>query len=121
MAAVAIKDDANMTWHWPLFELMKEQALVNPIKKRQEQRSGRDFLRVLSFRSVMTHVESRKDYRARAFVGGLPTGMNLVHPHISVLCLNALARYCVEDFTQAITRGLFAGERARHVALPSFG
>jgi len=26
-----------------------------------------------------------------------------------------------EDFTQATTRGLFAGARPRHVALPSFG
>src|SRR6266404_7290338 len=43
MAAISIQDDANMAWHRPLFELIKQSALVNPIKKAQEQRCGRAF------------------------------------------------------------------------------
>jgi len=48
MAAISIQDDANMPWRRPLFELMKQSALVNPIKKAQEQRRGRAFAGPLS-------------------------------------------------------------------------
>jgi hypothetical protein len=33
MAAISIQDDANVARHRPLFELIDESALVNPIKK----------------------------------------------------------------------------------------
>jgi hypothetical protein len=48
MAAISIQDDANMAWRRPLFELIKQSALVNPIKKSQEQRCGRAFAGPLS-------------------------------------------------------------------------
>jgi hypothetical protein len=48
MAAISIQDDANMAWRRPLFELIKQSALVNPIKKAQEQRCGRAFAGPLS-------------------------------------------------------------------------
>jgi hypothetical protein len=47
MAAISIQDDANMAWRRPLFELIKQSALVNPIKKSQE-RCGRAFAGLLS-------------------------------------------------------------------------
>jgi hypothetical protein len=47
MSAISIQDDANMAWRRPLFELMKQSALVNPIKKSQE-RCGRAFAGLLS-------------------------------------------------------------------------
>jgi hypothetical protein len=37
MAAISIQDDANVPRHRPAFEQIKESALVNPIKKTQEQ------------------------------------------------------------------------------------
>src|SRR5262249_43512449 len=40
MAAIAIQDDANVARHRPALELIKELALVKPIKKTQEQRCG---------------------------------------------------------------------------------
>src|SRR5215831_13515623 len=48
MAAISVQDDANMAWRRPLFELIKQSALVNPIKKAQEQRCGRAFAGPLS-------------------------------------------------------------------------
>ena len=45
MAAISIQDDANVARHRPLFELTKESALVNPIKKAQEQRCVGAFVR----------------------------------------------------------------------------
>jgi hypothetical protein len=33
MAAISIQDYANVARHRPLFELIEESALVNPIKK----------------------------------------------------------------------------------------
>jgi hypothetical protein len=38
MATISIQDDANMVRYRPLFELIEQSALVNPIKKTQEQR-----------------------------------------------------------------------------------
>jgi hypothetical protein len=59
MAAISIQDDANVARHRPLFELIKELAFVNPIKKTQEQRCGRAFVRRLSLRGggVLPDVE----------------------------------------------------------------
>ena len=37
MAAISVQDDADMARHRPLLELMKESALVNPIKETQEE------------------------------------------------------------------------------------
>jgi hypothetical protein len=39
-----------MAWRRPLFELIKQSALVNPIKKAQQQRCGRAFAGSLSLR-----------------------------------------------------------------------
>jgi hypothetical protein len=40
MAAIAVQDDTDVARHRPPFELIKEPALVNPIKKTEEQRCG---------------------------------------------------------------------------------
>src|SRR5262249_60973123 len=45
MAAISIQDDANVARRRLLFELVKEPALVNPVKKTQERRCGGGFFR----------------------------------------------------------------------------
>jgi hypothetical protein len=60
MAAISIKDDANMARHWPAFELIKESAFVKPIKKTLEQRCGRAFGRWLSLGGVLPGLEPDK-------------------------------------------------------------
>src|SRR6516162_5291620 len=86
MAAISIQDDANVARHRPLFELIKEPALVNPIKKTQGQRYGRAFVGWLLLGGLVPRVEPGrgslffKGQRSRAFVGWAPTGIHLVHP-----------------------------------------
>src|SRR5207253_11443186 len=67
MAAISIQDDANVARHRPLFELIQEPALVNPIKKTQQRRCGRAFVRRLSLRGVLPGVEPG---RSSLFVKG---------------------------------------------------
>src|SRR5262245_48594316 len=60
VAAISTQDDSNMARRRLLFELVKEPALVNPIKKTEEQRSGRAFVRWLALRGVLRGVEPRR-------------------------------------------------------------
>ena len=60
MAAISVQDDANVARHRPLFELIQEPALVNPIKKTQQRRCGRAFVRRLSLRGFLPGVEPRR-------------------------------------------------------------
>jgi len=61
--------------HRPLFELIEEPTLVNPIKKTQAQRCGRAFVGWLLLGGLLPRVESGrgslffKGQRSRAFVG----------------------------------------------------
>jgi hypothetical protein len=61
MAAISIQDDANVARHRPAFELIKESALINPIKKTQRQRCGRAFVRRLSLGRVLPGVKPGRD------------------------------------------------------------
>jgi hypothetical protein len=60
MATISIQDDANMVRYRPLFELIEESALVNPIKKTQEQRWGRALNRWPPLRGALSTVEPDK-------------------------------------------------------------
>src|SRR5262249_1040523 len=57
MAAISIQDDANVARRRLLFELVKEPALVNPVKKTQERRCGGACFRRLSLRGVLPGLE----------------------------------------------------------------
>jgi hypothetical protein len=65
MPAISVQNDANMTRHLPLFDLIKQPALINPVKRAQERRCGSAFVRPLSLngrscRSVPPSVELGK-------------------------------------------------------------
>jgi hypothetical protein len=60
MATISIQDDANMVRYRPLFELIEESALVNPIKKAQEQRWGRALIRWPPLCGALSTVEPDK-------------------------------------------------------------
>jgi hypothetical protein len=60
MATISIQDDANMVRYRPLFELIKESALVDPIKKTQEQRWGRALIRWSPLCGALSTVEPDK-------------------------------------------------------------
>ena len=67
--------------------------------------------------AVLLHLEDRVD--PEALVGR--EALVVLEVLIGADVQSTLQRHCGEDFTQATTRGLFAAERPRHVALPSFG
>src|SRR5436190_9651638 len=87
MAAISVQDDADVARHRPLRELMKEAALVNPIKGTQEQRSRRALVGRLALRGALPGLELRrasssikKGRRNRAFVGWAATGIHARSP-----------------------------------------
>src|SRR5262249_22825178 len=86
MAAISIQDDANVAWHPPLFELIEEAALINPIKKTEERRRSRAVVGRPSLLGSLPGVKPRRGrfcvegWRSRAFVGWAPTGIHPVHP-----------------------------------------
>src|SRR5262249_29449838 len=86
MAAISIQDDADVARHRLLFKLIKEPALVNPIKETQEKRSGRTFVRWLSLPSLLPDIEPGRGSlfitgeHSRAFVGWAATGIHRDHP-----------------------------------------
>jgi hypothetical protein len=96
MAAISIQDDPNMAWHRPLFELIKQSALVNPIKKSQEQRCGRAFAGCFRSVGLSCRVTTRAEAvcRSKANVAacswtGLQPGFISFTPHLAARWLNA--------------------------------
>src|SRR5262249_17569812 len=90
MATISIQDDANMVRYRPLFELIKESALVDPIKKTQEQRWGRALIRWSPLCGALSTVEPDKGGLfvrwfvkgscRRAFANWAQSGIHLVPP-----------------------------------------
>ena len=75
-----------MARHRPVFDLIEESALVNPIKKAKGQRYGRAFVGWPPLRSHLPDLEPRRDslsvkgQRGRAIVDWAPNTIHLVHP-----------------------------------------
>jgi hypothetical protein len=93
MPAISIQNNANVSRHQSLFDLAKQSALVNPIKKAEEQRCGFALIRPpsLSRRSccdVPPDVERGRDslfikgQRNGALVRRAPIGFHILHPVI---------------------------------------
>jgi hypothetical protein len=57
MAGISIQDDANVARHRPLFKLIEESALVNPIKKTYKRRGSRAVVRRPSLLGSLPSVE----------------------------------------------------------------
>src|SRR6516165_8346998 len=70
MAAISIQDDANVARHRPLFELIEESALVNPIKKTYKRRGSRAVVRRPSLLGSLPSVEPGRGRRCAPVARG---------------------------------------------------
>src|SRR6516164_5033799 len=90
-----------MAWHRSMFELIKQSALVNPIKKSQEKRCGRAFAGLLSLSEAFLAGDDAgggsllKGERSCAFVDWAPTGIHLIPRCPMAECQTLRALGCI--------------------------